>query len=151
MVTERAIINFLIIGASVILVPIIISSSLQVDYLPALFFGGLAVLAVAFFFLKEQLSLWPMLGASIMGSLNFLPLPLKPTHIFCILLILYYITGYILIRQKPIKLGNPKFLWPIVIVTLIVLYHNHDLHVRAMGGDTQEGSKPAILIYLVVL
>jgi hypothetical protein len=151
MVTERAIINFLIIGASFILVPFIISSSLQVDYLPALFFGGLFALVVAFFFMKEQLSLWPMLGGSIMGTFNFLPLPLKPTHIFCILLILYYITGYVIIRQKRIKLGNPKFLWPIMIVTMIVLYHNHDLHVRALGGETQEGAKPAILLYLVVL
>jgi hypothetical protein len=151
MITERAIINFLIIGASFILVPIIVSSSLQVDFLPALFFGGLFALAVAFFFLKEQLSLWPMLGGSILGSLNFLPLSLKPSHIFCILLILYYITGYVLIRQKRIKLGNPRFLWPIMTVTLIVLYHNHDLNVRALGGETQEGAKPAILIYLVVL
>jgi hypothetical protein len=152
MVTERAIINFLIIGASFILVPLIVSSSLEIPYLPVLLFGGLFALMVAFFFLKEQLCIWPMLGGSILGSLNFLPLPLKALHIFCILLIVYYITSYVLIRQKRINLGNRKFLWPILIVTLIVLYHNHNLNVRALGsGGETEGAKPAILLYLVVL
>jgi MFS family permease len=150
MITERTIINFLIIGASFILVPFVISSSLSVDYLPVLIFGGLIALIVAFFFLKEKLCLCPMLGGSVLGSLNFLPLPLKAPHIACILLILYYISGYVIIRQKPIKIGKPSFLWPILIVTLIVLYHNHSLNVRVMGGGT-EGAKPAILLYLVVL
>src|SRR5258708_19065 len=151
MMTERTIINALIIGASLILVPFVISSTLTGgDFVPALFIGGLFALLAAFFFLKDTLSIWPLLGSSIAGSLNFLPLPLKPTHVFCILLILYYITGYVLIRQKRIKLGKTAFLWPILITTLIVLYHNHDLNVRVLGGNT-EGAKPAILLYLVVL
>jgi len=150
MVTERTIINALIIGAGFILVPFIISSTLTVDYAPVLFFGGLSALVAAFFFVKDNLCVWPLLGAGIIGSLNFLPLPLGASHIFCILLILYYITGYVIIRQKRVKLGKTKLLWPILIVTLILLYHNHNLQVHALGGDT-EGAKPAILIYLVVL
>ena len=150
MVTERTIINALIIGASFILAPFLIFSTFTVDYAPAFFFGGLVALGVAFFVLKEKLSVWPMLGCGAAGSLNFLPLPLKATHIFCILLIFYYVTGYVLIRQKGVRLGKSGFLWPILIITSIVLYHNHSLNVRVMGGDT-EGAKPAILIYLVVL
>jgi hypothetical protein len=152
MVTERTIINALIIGAAFILVPFIISSSLTLDYVPALFFGGLTALAVAFIFLKDNLCIWPYIGCFIQGALNFLPLPLKALHIFSILLIIYYITGYIIIRQKRISLGKTKFLWPILIVTFIVLYHNHDLHVHSLGtGGETEGSKPAFFIYLVVL
>lgn len=150
MVTERTIINALIIGASLILAPLLISSTLSVDFLPALFLGGFLALLVAFFLLKDSLCMWPLLGGSIAGSLNFLPLPLTATHIFCIQLILYYITGYVLIRKKPIKLGKTAFLWPILIITIIVFYHNHDLKVRVLGGDT-EGAKPAILLFLVVL
>jgi hypothetical protein len=150
MVTERALINALIIGASLILVPFLISSTLTVDFGPALFLGGFLALLVAFFFLKDSLCIWPLLGSSIAGSLNFLPLPLTATHIFCLQLILYYVTGYVLIRKKHIKLGKTAFVWPILIIAMIVLYHNHDLNVRVLGGDT-EGAKPAILLYLVVL
>ena len=101
-------------------------------------------------FLKDNLSICPLLGASITGSLNFLPLPLTATHIACILLILYYITGYVIVRQKRVKLGKPMFLWPILIIISIVLYHNHTLNVGILGGDT-EGGRAAFLIYLVVL
>jgi len=156
MVTERAIINFLIIGASFILVPFLVFSALTVDYhrfesyAPLLLLGGLVALAVAFFFLKETLSVWPLLCLGIAGSLNFLPLPLQATHIACILLICYYITGYVIIRLKRIKLGKTTFLWPILITTAIVLYHNHSLHLHVLGGET-EGGKPAFLIYLTVV
>jgi hypothetical protein len=150
MVTERTIINALIIGASLILVPFIISSTLTVDYVPVFFFGGLTLLVAAFFVLKERLCLCPLLASSIAGSLNFLPLPLRASDIFCILLILYYITGYVIIRQKRMKLGPTNFLWPMLIIVSIVLYHNHNLNVGVLGGDT-EGAKPAILIYLVIL
>ncbi len=150
MVTERTIINFLIIGASLILVPFVVSSTLTVDYAPVFFFGGLLALVLAFFFLKEKLSICPLLGGAVAGSANFLPLPLQAQHIACILLILYYITGYVLIRQNRIKLGKTKILWPILVITLIILYHNHNLHVHALGGNT-EGAKPAIFTFLVVL
>jgi hypothetical protein len=150
MVTERTIINALIIGASFILVPFVVSSTLTFDYGPAIFLGGLLAFVVAFFFLREKLCVCPLLGGCIAGSLNFLPLALQATHIACILLILYYITGYVIIKQRRIKLGKTKYLWPIMIVTSIVLYHNHSLSVHTLGGDT-EGGKPAILIYLVVI
>jgi hypothetical protein len=154
MITERAIINFLIIAASFVLVPFIIYSSLTssqtVEYLPGLVFCGIILLIISFFYLKDSLCYWPMIASGCTGALNFLPLPLQATHVFCILLILYYITGYVAIRQQSIKLGYPKFWVPIAIVALIVLYHNHSLSLGAFGGTT-EGAKPAILLLLVVL
>jgi energy-coupling factor transporter transmembrane protein EcfT len=151
MVTERTIINGLIIGASLFLVPFVISSTLSVVYGPALFFGGMFCLILGFFFIKDHLCVWPMLGYSITGTLNFLPLPLQAQHVFSIMLILYYISGYVIIKQKPIKLGLTKFLWPILIVTAIVLYHNHSLNVRLAGNESEEGAKPAILLIMVVI
>jgi hypothetical protein len=150
MVTERTIINALIIGASLILVPFIISSTLTVDFAPALFFGGLLMIVGAFFFFKDRLCVGPLLSMGIAGGLNFLPFSLQATHIAALLLILYYITGYVIIRQKRVKLGKPAFLWPILIITSILLYHNHALNVGVMGGDS-EGGKAAILIYVIVL
>ena len=150
MVTERTIINALIIGATIILAPFIVSSSLTGEYGPALLFGVLPTIILAFFFLKEKLCICPMLGTFMLGTLNFLPLPLQWQHIASILLILYYVTGYVIIRQRKIKLGKPEFFWPILIITLIVLYHNHNLNVKMMGGNT-EGAKPAIMICLIVL
>src|SRR5258708_21541314 len=120
MVTERAIINALIIGASFLLVPFIVSETLTVDYLPAFFFGALVGLILAFFFLKERLCLLPALGSAIAGNFNILGFPIQATHIICLLLILYYVTGYVIIRQKRIKLGKSIFFWPIIIVTLII-------------------------------
>ena len=150
MVTERTIINALIIGASLILVPFVISSTLTFNYVPALCFFLLASMLMSFFIIKERLSVCPLLTVGIVGNLNFLPLPLNASNICSILLILYYITGYVIIRQKRIRLGNNRFLWPIVILTLIVLYHNHDLNVRVLGGE-KEGGKASILIYVAVL
>jgi hypothetical protein len=152
MVTERTIVNGLIIGASLLLVPFLISESFEVDLLPIMIIAGLVALLVSFFVLKDSLCLWPYFGCYVLGALNFLPLPLNASHIFCILLIFYYITGYILIRQKGITLGKGRFLWPILIVTAIVLYHNHNFKLHAFGtGGTTEGERPAFLLYLGVL
>jgi hypothetical protein len=150
MITERMIINALIIGASFILVPFVISSTLTFDYLPIYLLVGSLALALAFFVLKDTLCICPLLGGSVVGAMNFLPLPLEAKHVACILLIIYFIMGYVVIRQMKIKVGKPKFFWPILVVTLILLYHNHALNVRVTGSDT-EGGKPAILIYLAVL
>jgi hypothetical protein len=154
MITERTIINALIIGASLILVPFLISTTLSFDYGPAFIIGGLLLMIIAFFFIKDNLTVWVMLGGYMSGTLNFLPLPLQATHIFGLVLILYYLTGYVIIRQKRIKLGKTKFLWPILIITLIILYHNHSLSgIRMLSGTSggTEGAKPAILLYVVVL
>lgn len=151
MVTERNIINALIIGASVILAPFVISSALTFNYIPLMIFGGVVLLGIAFFVLKEKLCMLPLLGTGIAGALNFLPLPLSATHVFCLLLILYFITGYVLIKQKRITIGKPRLFWPIIIITAIVLYHNHSLNIKAAGGGDTEGGKPAILLLLVVV
>jgi hypothetical protein len=150
MLTERTIINALIILASFILVPFIISESLSVDYLPAICVVLALGLIVAFFYLKEMLSMCPLLGNFVAGTLNFLPIPLGAPQVSAILLILYYITGYVIIRQRPIKLGKPEFLWPIVIVVGIVLYHVHTMSLGSLGGST-EGARPAFFIYLFTI
>jgi hypothetical protein len=150
MLTERSIINALIIAASCILAPYLISSALTADNASVLLFVGLCALVASFCFLKDTLCMWPFLGSSISGSLNFLPLPLNAAQIFCILLIAYYFTAYIAIRQKRTKLGKPQFFWPIFVITSIVLFHNHSLHVHVLGSET-EGGKPAFLIYITVL
>ncbi|MCE0522308.1 MAG: O-antigen ligase family protein [Methylacidiphilales bacterium] len=151
MVTERTIINALIIGASFILAPFVISSAIgEGDYGPTFFFLGFIALMVSFFYLKDRLCMLPLIGLSVTGSLNFLPLPFQASHLFCILLILYYISVYIIIRRKRIIFGKINFLLPILAVTSILLYHNHNLNVAAVGGET-EGGKPAYLVYLVVV
>jgi hypothetical protein len=151
MITERGIINFLILAASMALVPFVIYSTLLVDYAPVILFGGLVILALSFFYLKDKLCLYPLIVGGCGGTFDFIPIvPLGPTHVVCILLILYYITGYIAIKQQSIKLGNTKFLWPILIVAGIVLYHNHQFSLHVAGSST-EGAKPAILLLLVVL
>jgi len=151
MVTERSLINALIIGATLILIPFGISMTLSYYFQPALILVAALAFIFSFFYIKENLSVCPMLGFAIFGTLNFLPIPLQAPHVFCILLILYFLTGYVIIRQKKIKLGYPTLLWPIAIVTLIVLYHNHGLNVKLLGGGATEGEKPAILMFLVVI
>jgi hypothetical protein len=151
MVTERMIINALILGASFILVPFIISQTLTVgDYLPILVLIVLVGLVISFFLIKERLAICPYLAGSISGALNFLPLQLNGVHVACFFLILYYVTGYVIIRQKTAKLGKPAIIWPLAVVVGIVLYHNHNINVGILGGNS-EGGKPAILMYLVVL
>lgn len=111
------IINALIIGATLILAPMLITETLTVDYLPmylqpGFIFGVLVAVALSFFFLKEKLSVCPLLGGAIGGTLNFLPLPLNAGHVACIMLIIYYVTGYVIIKQKRMKLGPPSSYGP---------------------------------------
>ncbi len=88
MITERTIINGLIMGASFIIVPFLITSTLSNNYWPiALLTGGCGLL-MAFYFLGNRLSLFPALGGSVMGTLNFLPWPLNAISLFCLILII---------------------------------------------------------------
>ncbi len=150
MINERAIINVLIIGATLALLPFMVGSMLDVDYLPVLLLIAAFGVVVAFFFLKERLSMCPLLGLGTLGSLNFLPVPLRATHIAFLLLILYYISGYVAIRQKSVKLGRGILLLPIIVLTSIVLYHNPTVGLHVFGGKT-EGGRPAVLLYLAVV
>ena len=151
MVTERTIINALIIGATTVLAPFAISSMLGYDYLPMLVFGVLGVLFVGLFYSRDRLSVWPVIGLGITGSLNFLPVPLFPYQIFCIILILYFVANNVVLKQKPVRLGRANFFWPILIIFLIVLYHNHSLHLHSMGDENTEGDKPVIFAYLGII
>src|ERR1700744_4509399 len=106
MLNERTIINALILLASCAIAPFIVSYTLNFVYGPALFFGGLGAILVSFFLLKDKLCICPLIGLGITGAMNFLPLPLNASHIACLLLILYYITGYVAIKQSKIKIGK---------------------------------------------
>lgn len=151
MITERSIVNALIVIGVLVLMPFAVSSAMmQFDYtLSALILGFFALMA-AFFLVKEKLSFGPLLAIAIPGSVAFLPYNLTYSNLACAALILYYVTGYVLIRQKRIRLGMPRFFWPILILTGIMLYHNHDLNVRAVGSDT-EGDRPVLLLYMTVI
>jgi hypothetical protein len=150
MLTERSIINALILTATFVLAPFIIAETLSADFLPALIAAGVFLLIVAFFFMKETLCAAPWLGRSIAGTLNFLPLPIEASQIAVALLIVYYITGFVLLTQRPITIGRPIFFWPMLIVTGIVLYHVHTLSLGTMGGNT-EGARPAYFMYAYTL
>src|ERR1700677_4471467 len=124
MVNKPAIINFLIIGIAALMVPFLISSVYDYDLVPVLVMLGLLTIIIAFFFLKEQLSMWPLIATSMLLNLNFLPFPLAPFQVFFILLILYYVTGYVAIRQAPFTFGWRTLLIPIIGITVICVYHN---------------------------
>jgi hypothetical protein len=154
MVTERALINALILVATLIGAPFIISSALESgDFVPFLVFAGAITLLLAFFVIRDSLCFAPVLCGSMALSLNFLPIPLDGSHAAGILLILYYFTGYILIRQKPVKLGPPHFFWPMMVILGIMLYHNHTITAQRFGGEAgaTEGVKPAILLYIIYI
>ena len=149
MITERSIINALIILGVLIVMPFIISSALiEFDYRPVAIVVGVATLMVSFFVIKDRLSFCPLLALSFHGILA--PINASLSNVACLVLILYYVTGYVLIRQKRIRLGMPRFFWPMLVILLIMLYHNHNLNVRLFGAEGG-GQKPVLLMYLTVL
>ena len=140
----------LILLATLILAPFIVAETLSSDYLPALVAGGSFALIIAFFFLKEKLSVCPLLGYSILGSLNFLPIPVGAPEIASLLLIVYYVAGFVLLTQRPITIGKPALFWPILILNGLVFYHVHTISLMALGGNVI-GTKPALSIYFFTI
>jgi hypothetical protein len=151
MLTERTIINALIVGGSCILAPYLVFSTLTANWIPIGIFGALVLFFLTFFCFNDSLCLWPFIGLSIVGTLNFLPLPLNASNVFSILLIVYFVTSQVAMKQKRIKQGKLIFLVPILVVGLIVLYHMRSAGLRVLGEGSHEGSRPAFLILLTVV
>jgi hypothetical protein len=149
MLSERTIINGLILLAGMILGPYLISLTFELNQLALLSFAAFVFLFGGFFFIKDRISLFPFIASFFSGNLNFLPFGLTPDEIFSLMIILYYLVNHLALKRRPLQGGPRYFLFPMVIVGGIVLYHDHQLSLGALGGS-QEGSRPGLLILLAV-
>ena len=145
MLSERTIINALILAAGLIIGPYLTIATFDSNYWPILIAGGVTFLLVAFFFIGNRICALPLLGLCFSGNLNFLPLGLDMGNVCIFVTILYYVATYIALKQKTFHGGPRAFFYPIMIILLILLYHQRTFGLHAFGG-AKEGSRPAILM-----
>lgn len=147
MLSERNIINGLILTMGCILGPYLVITMLEENSLPFLVFGGCFVLFMIFFVVKDALCVFPLFGVFVMGKLTFLPFGLMPQEIFNMAVILYYAVTYLALKQRAVSGGSIYFLAPILIIACIMLYHSHQIGLGAMGGSRQ-GSRVGLLLLI---
>lgn len=104
------------------------------------------------FVMKERAVVLPVMGISIGGKLTFMPFGLDTSAVFGLTLIFYYFFAYLAMKQRNITLGPRCLLFPICVITPIVLYHLHNLGLYGlMGGSGQEGSRAGVMMILGVV
>jgi len=150
MLSERTIINGLLLLGGMILGPYLIIFTLETNQIALLSFCGLVFLFSVFFFVKDRIAIYPVIGGYFGGSLNFLPLGFTLVEVFSLVAILYYAITYIVLNRRPISLGPRNFLLPILVLAAIVLYHDHKVGLRVLGGAS-EGSRPGLLILVAIV
>lgn len=145
MLSERTIINALILAAGLIVGPYLTIATFQGNYWPILIAGGTTFLLVIFFFVGNRICALPLLGIAFGGRLNFLPAGLSAGDLCALVTILYYLVTYVALKQRGFKTGPRAFLFPMVIISMIILYHLHSFGLHVFGA-AQEGSRPAVIM-----
>ncbi|MCE0498769.1 MAG: DUF3367 domain-containing protein [Methylacidiphilales bacterium] len=150
MLSERTIINALILAAGLIIGPYLTISTFEYNFIPILIAGAVVSLLISFFYVGNRICALPLLGLSFTGNLNFLPYGLNVIELSIAVTILYYLSTYIALKQKSFKTGPRAFLYPMMIIFMIMLYHQQSFGLRIIGG-TKEGSRPAIMMIASVI
>jgi hypothetical protein len=150
MLSERTIINGLLLLGGMILGPYLIILTLQPDEIPLLSFCGLVFLFCIFFFVRDRIVFFPVIGGYFSGTLNFLPLGFTLVEVFSLITIGYYLVNYVALKRKPITMGPRYFLFPILVIGAIVLYHDHDAGLKVLGSSS-EGARPGLLIIVSII
>ena len=130
--------------------PFLIISILKNDLLLPQAFFAVCFLLLIFFVIKDKLAAYPLISVYFSGAIHLLPLNLTLMDVFSVALIIYYGIAYLALRQKPIHLGPFPISFPIFVLGLIVLYHNHSFGLKALNSS-DEGSRPGIAIMIMVM
>ena len=153
LLTERSIINFLIWTGGLILGPYLAITAVEYNFYPiGAFVAACAVVAV-FAFMRDRMSILPLIGTFIAGKFNFIPvLHPAPTELFPLALVAYYFIAYVALQRKKFLTGPLYFFIPILILSAIILYHEHSFGVRAFSGSGgREGGRGAIFVLVATM
>ena len=151
MLTERSIINFLVWTGGLILGPYLAVTSVELNFYPLAVFTGLCCVVLIFGYLRDRMSLVPLIGLSIAGKLNIIPVfhP-APSEFFPLVAIFYYIISYVALQRKKVLVGPLSFFIPILVIAAIILYHEHSFGVRALSAN-REGGRGAVFMLVAVV
>ena len=150
MLSERTIINGLLLLGGMILGPYLIILTLGANPYAILAFGGFVFFFWIFLFVRDRISIFPVIASYFSGTLNFLPLGLTPVEVASLTAILYYLVNYVALKRRPFILGSPYFLFPMLVTGAIVAYHNQAMGLRVLGSGN-EGSRPGLLILVSIV
>lgn len=146
-VVDQKLISAAIWILSLILVPMALTNALEGDFMLMGVLGGLSGLLFIFFVLKEGTCALPIIGLYFAGRLNFLPFGLTAPSIFTLGLVIYVFFEYFALKQRNVSPGPPILYIPILIITVIVGYHNRQVGLHALGSSA-EGSRQGLMMML---
>jgi len=150
MLSERTIINGLVLLAGMILGPYLITLTFELNQVALLSFACIVALFLVFFFIKDKISIGPFIAGYFGGALNFLPFGLTLVELSSLLVILYYMIHHVALKRSSPGRGPLYILIPMLIIGAIVLYHDHQFGLRALGGS-QMGSRPGLEILVAIM
>jgi hypothetical protein len=151
LLTERSIINFLIWTGGLILGPYLAVSALEYNFAPLGVFAGICGLAVIFGLLRDRMCILPLVGLFFSGKFMFIPvLHPAPTEFCPVAMIFYYLIAYVALQRKKVLSGPLYFFVPILLFTLIILYHEHSFGLRSFSTG-REGGRGAVFMLLAVV
>jgi len=146
-VIDQKLISAAIWIIGLILIPYASTNALEGTPIYLLIVGGFSFLLFVFFVLKNRVCALPLLGMFFVGKLNFLPFGLTAMAIFTIAMIIYFFFDYFALKQRSLSTGPMYLFIPILIITLIIAYHNRTVGLHALGSTT-EGSAMALMMLL---
>ena len=146
MLTERSIINFLVWVGGLILGPYLVSSLLWGNLTPLYIVAGCLGLFFMFNIARDRLCIMPLAGYMMAGRIPLLPARMGFSDFGVIALIIYYLVAYVALRRTKMMTGPLFFFIPIMVVTAIVIYHDHDFGLRITGGGREGGRGPIFIV-----
>jgi hypothetical protein len=151
LLTERSIINFLIWTGGLILGPYLAISALEFNFYPVGAFLAACSLVIIFGVLRDKMCILPVIGLFVAGKFLFIPvLRPAPTELFPFAVIVYYLITYVALQRKKVQTGPLIFFIPIMVIGLILVYHEHSFGLRSMGAG-REGGRGAIFVLIAVV
>ena len=151
MLTERSIINFLVWTGGLILGPYLAITAVELNPYPVGIFAGACLLALVFGYMRDRMALVPLIGLSVAGKINLIPvLHPAPSEFFPLLAILYYVIAYLALQRKMVLTGPLLFFVPIAVLAGIILYHEHSFGLRSLGNG-KEGGRGAVFVLVAAI
>ena len=144
---DRQLISAAIWISGAIIGPLALTSALEGDPIPALIVGTLIFIFFIIFVLKDRAIALPILGMSIGGKLNFLPMGLDGVSVMSVGLIVYYFFTYFTMKQRNLQVGPYSIGIPLMVVGCIIGVHT----LISYTHSNVEGFRPGLMILLAIV
>ncbi len=120
-------------------------------FLPAMM---LTIALLVFVFFKLNQNIWLLIPIGLVNpiALPFLPVPFRLAEVVFLLLVIYLLVVHATMRHRPFSFGPANIWVPLLILCLIVLYHQTrgGIGLRILGGEAAGARRHVMFLIAVV-